>query len=301
MKKISLSILFILMAATGHGQEYWGISFDNTQFLDRIEIDTVSNPNCLWQIGTPLKPILNAAYSIPRALVTDTLNPVPANDTSVFYLKHARDNITMPFHVFALHFLFQMDGDSTDFGTIEVSPDTGHTWINVLTQDSTYQMNWLTAKPSLRGSTNGWQNFDLDMMTWASALNWGGPILPIYMTADTILFRFTYITDSDSTPHDGWMIDEFYLEDWAEGIHENQRDNLISISPNPTSTQLRVHVLQPSENSRIQIMNHTGQVVYERSNSIDESIDVRQFPNGIYIVKYSDAKYFSVKRLIVQH
>lgn len=64
-----------------------------------------------------------------------------------------------------------MDGDSTDFGTIEISPDTGHTWLNVLTQDTTFLMTWQTPKPTLTGSTTGWQSFNLGIENWASG--WG--------------------------------------------------------------------------------------------------------------------------------
>lgn len=296
MKKLLLSISLTFVAATSFGQFGWGIDFDTPWYLDRIVRDTISNPNCIWQVGHPSKTVFTSAHSVPNVIVTDTLNPVPANDTSIFYLKHVRDQF-QPFHIFVLHFWYQMDGDSTDFGTIEISPDTGHTWINVLTQDTTFQMNWQTPKPTLTGSTSGWTSFNLGMENWASG--WG--TFPIAMTADTILFRFTYITDSSSTPHDGWMIDDFNLEDWAEGIVEIQNDNLISISPNPTSDELRVHRTKASDNSKIQILNYTGQVLYDNSNFIGENIDTRQLSNGVYLLKYSDTKFFSIKRFVVQH
>lgn len=279
---------------------WWGIDFDYPMNLDRIVRDTVSNPNCIWQVGQPNKTVFTAAHSVPNAILTDTLNPIPANDTSIFYLKHVRTPL-IPYHYFALHFWYQMEGDSTDFGTIEISPDTGHSWINLLNQDTTYQMIWFTPKPTLAGSTNGWQSFDLDMQVWASYPGFGGGPFPILITADTILFRFTYITDSSSAPHDGWMIDDFYLEDWIEGIHEIHNDNLISIFPNPTSDELRIHRIKVNDAEKVQVLNYTGQVLYNNSNFIGETIDTRQMANGIYLLKYSDTKYFSIKRFVVKH
>jgi hypothetical protein len=300
MKKLLLSISLTLIAATSFGQFQWGIDFDTPWYLYRVYNDTVSNPNCIWQVGHPSKTVFTSAHSVPNVIVTDTLNPVPANDTSVFYLKHVRDQ-SQPFHIFVLHFWYQMDGDSTDFGKIEISPDAGTTWINLLTQDTTFQFNWGSPKPTLTGSTSGWTSFDLDMATWASYPVFGGGPFPILLTADTILFRFTYITDSSSAPHDGWMIDDFFIEDWFEGIEEIQNDNLISISPNPTADELRIHRTKVSDNSRIQIFNYTGQVLYEKTNFNGETIDTRQLSNGIYLLKYSDAKNFSITKFIVEH
>ncbi len=296
MKKLLLSISLILIAATSFGQWQWGIDFEAPFYLDRIVRDTITNPNCIWQIGQPSKTVFTSAHSAPNAIVTDILNPVPANDTSIFYLKHVRTP-SAPFHVFILRFWFRMDGDSADFGKIEISPDTGNTWINVLTQDTTFQMNWNSLKPTLTGSTAGWQSFDLDMTTWAS----GFGTFPIYMTADTILFRFTYISDSSSALHDGWMIDDFMLEDWFEGIEEFQNDSLISIYPNPTSDELKIHRTKGNDNGKVQIFNYTGQVLYNSPYFINESIDTKQLANGIYLLKYSDTKSFSIKRFVVQH
>jgi hypothetical protein len=299
MKIIVLSILLATVSVNSFAQWTWGINFDTPSYQDRIVRDTISNPNCIWQVGQPTKAVFTSAYSVPNAIVTDTSSPVPARDTSIFYLRHVRNQL-LPFHIFTLHFWYQMDGDPTDFGTIEISPDTGHTWINVLTEDTTYQMLWISAKPTLTGSTVGWQPFDLDMYLWAS--NWPcNTPFPVLMTADTILFRFTYVTDSGTVPHDGWIIDDFHLEDWFEGIHEVRNDKLITVSPNPTSDVLRIDRVKVDDRSQIQIVNYTGQIVYSNPNFVGDIIDIRHLPNGVYFLKYSDTKNFSVKRFVVQH
>lgn len=297
MKNILLSISLSLIAVTSYGQPSWGVSFDVPLFLDRVVRDTLTNPNCIWQVGQPNKAVFTSAHSVPNAIVTDTLNHVPANDTSVFYLKHERDNFSQPFHVFVLHFWYQMDGDSTDFGIIEISPDTGNTWINVLTQDTTYQMHWDSPKPTLTGSTTGWQSFDLNMEAWAS----GWETFPTAMTADTILFRFTYITDSSSVPHDGWIIDDIQLEDWYERISEIQNDNLISVFPNPVSHELFIQQKIKTDKQSIQVFDFTGRLVYEDLNFSGQNIDTRQLKSGVYLLKHSDTKNYSLKKIVVQH
>ena len=296
MKKILLSVSLILLAATSFAQWEWEISFDNKSYLNRIVRDTISNPNCIWQIGRPNKTIFKSAYSAPNSLVTDTLNPVPPNDTSIFYLIHQRTK-SIPFHYFHLRFQYMLDGDSTDFGKIEISPDTGRTWIDILKQDTTFQIRLTAPKPTLRGSTTGWEWVDVNFSEWAS----GYGNFPILMTADTILFRFTYITDSGTAPHDGWIIDNFVLIDYYEGVDEIQNDNLISLAPNPVFNELRVHRTRSTNNSQIQIYNYTGQRILENLNFVGETIDIRQLPNGIYTLRYSDSKNFAIKKFVVQH
>jgi hypothetical protein len=295
MTKILLTTILTFITATSFGQWQWGMDFENPYYLTKVSFDTASNPNCIWQVGHPTKTVFTAAHSIPNSLVTDTLNSVPANDTSTFYLLHERDNLA-PFHVFGLHFWFQLDGDSTDYGIIEVSPDNGLNWINLLTQDTTYQFNWQTTKPTLSGSTNGWQQFNLEMNQWASG--WGS--FPIAMTADTIRFKFTY-TDSSLTAKDGWIMDDFLIEDVWEGIEEVENYNLITIYPNPVKGQLSIKTDQISSSQSIQITNYQGQVLYDNKDFHDNLIDITHLTNGLYFLRYSDTKAFSIKKFIVNH
>jgi hypothetical protein len=296
MRQILFSILLVLITTTTFSQSQWGINFDNSYYLDRISFDTTYNPNCLWQVGHPAKTVFTSAYSEPNAIMTDTINSVPPNDTSTFYLIHERDNF-QPFHVFVLRFWYNMDGDSTDFGKIEISPNNGIDWVNVLTEDQVYEMYWESPKPTLKGTSDGWQNFSLDLTAWAS--NWG--TFPIAMTADTIRFRFTYITDSSSTAHDGWLIDDFQLEDWYEGIEDIQNDNLISIYPNPAKDYLYLKINQTNIFQSIQIINYQGQVLYDNESVTENYIDISHFKNGMYFLKYSVDSEYSIKRFVINH
>ncbi len=296
MKQALFSMLLVLITTTTFSQGFWGINFDNTYYSDRISFDTTSNPNCIWQIGHPAKTVFVSAYSEPNSIMTDTINPTPPNDTSTFYLLHKRNN-SNPFHIFVLNFWYQLDGDSTDFGLIEVSPDNGINWINILTQDTIYEFNWYYPKPILSGLTNGWQQFGVDMTKWASG--WG--TFPIEMTADTIRFRFTYITDTISTNHDGWILDDFQLDDWWEGIEEIKNENLISIYPNPSKDKVYIRTNQTAISQSIQILNYQGQVLYDKNNFTKNYIDISHLKNGIYFLKYSNNLEYSIKRFVVQN
>jgi len=84
-------------------------------------------------------------------------------------------------------------------------------------------------------------------------------------------------------------------------IQEIQNDNSISISPNPTDGNLSIHKTQNSSKQSVQIFNYTGKLIFEDSNFIGETIDTRQLNNGIYLLKYSDGKSYSIKKFVVQH
>lgn len=290
MKNSFIAVFCVLCTYVSNAQGSWVLDFDSNPAGARIEIDS----NGVWQVGQPSKTVFNSAFSSPRAIITDSLNPISTNDTSTFYVKHWRPALT-PMHVFALGFKFQLDGDSTDFGIIEMSVDTGKTWINLLTDDVAYGFVWQSPKPALKGSTSGWQTFELHLDHWVSFVD-PDPNLP-----DTTLFRFTYITDSVSTPRDGWIIDDIYMMDWFQGIEEFNNPDLISIFPNPAKDKLTIQKEISRGDANVQILNASGQVIYNSSPFTEESINTTELEEGFYLLKYSDSEEFAIKKFFVNH
>jgi hypothetical protein len=98
------------------------------------------------------------------------------------------------------------------------------------------------------------------------------------------------------------MIDNIYFGTLVcESVPEIQNDNLISVYPNPASNQLTVHCVKRSDKQIIQIFSYTGQLLYNNQNFTGETIDTKQLQNGIYLLKYSDTKNFSIKKFIINH
>jgi hypothetical protein len=86
MKTGSILIL-LLLCQSSFGQMIWEINFEDWYYgEDRIYIDTISNQDNIWQVGQPNKIIFNTAYSEPNAIITDTSNHYPTNDTSSLLL-----------------------------------------------------------------------------------------------------------------------------------------------------------------------------------------------------------------------
>ena len=283
------------VASFSQSSSFYTLDFEDTAALHHLRIDSVSNLNDIWQVGAPQKTIFTNAYSNPNVIVTDTIIPYPINDTSSFTIVNvAGDGFTYP-HTASLIGEYSVNSDTlTDFGTIEFSPDNGTSWYDIIndtfiTNHINLQQHWI----SLTGNSNGWQQFYVNLAPL-------GPLFNIQL-GDTVLWRFTFISDSIQTNKDGLMFDNLYFEDYVEGIPEIQNDNLISISPNPTSNELRIYKSNVSDSQKVQVLNYRGQVLYDNSNFIGDMIDIRQLPNGIYLLKYAATKYFSVKKFVVQH
>jgi len=97
------------------------------------------------------------------------------------------------------------------------------------------------------------------------------------------------------------MFDDFHFEDYAEGIEEIQNDNLISVYPNPVNDQLSIKINKISSSQTIQITNYQGQVVYDNKYFQDSYIDTKHLNSGLYFLRYSDTKSFTVKKFVVNH
>lgn len=302
MKKILLIIISISIFQTGYGQ--FGdnlIDFEDTISFDMLNIDFVANPSNIWQIGRPQKAIFNSAYSFPNAIVTDTLSFYPVNDTSSFIIQHYADNgFTFP-HTAGISFLYKMNSDSiVDYGIIEFSPNNGTTWIN-LCEDTVDIPGYLDNNfpiGRLSGNTNGWSGFDL-------SLNFMGSYFGIE-NGDTILYRFTYISDNIQNNKEGWMIDNIRLYDWAESIGENNiSTDRIKIYPNPTSDILTIEN-NDKQHSQIEIFiyDESGQIALMEKFKINDKVHVNLsgLKSGIYIYEiiYVDNLNTNKGKLIIK-
>lgn len=299
MKNILILYFLSLISIAAFGQledDFYILNFDDSLNFQHLTIDTSSNPNNIWQVGLPQKTIFSSAFSPLNVIATDTLNAYPSNDTSSFILTNIASGLGFIWpHTVILSGQYFVNSDTlTDYGIIEMSPDNGNTWIDLINDTiNAYAIQWNVTKPTLTGNSNGWVNF------YANIANLG-PIFNIQI-GDTILYRFTFISDSIQTFKDGLMFDDFHFEDFAEGIEEIQNDNLISVYPNPVNDQLSIKINQISSSQTIQITNYQGQVVYDNKYFQDSYIDTKHLNSGLYFLRYSDTKSFTVKKFVVNH
>ncbi len=285
MKKI-LTYLLLFMGlqsamAQGFPHDYI-IDFESG--IGYISIDTASNPNNVWQIGQPLKTLFDTAYSGTNAIVTDTLNPYPINDTSSFTLTHVRSYKPLwGGNTFYLNFWYKIDTDSAgDYGMVEMSNDGGMTWIDILTQATNFGAQWIGPLPSLSGQQAGWQYFSLE----AGTLSYMGAI------NDTVLYRFTFISDSIQNNYEGWMIDEISIWDDWEGLSQYPND-YVSLYPNPSTglVHLESNFLDLVD-CHMHVYNATGELLLDKPYDGALNLDL---PNGTYYLRVFNGTGYVLK------
>jgi Secretion system C-terminal sorting domain len=252
-----------------------------------IDIDTASQN--VWQIGTPQKSIFNSAATQPNAIVTDTVNFYPANNTSRFIAK-----VYMQFGnwgIFALQWKQKLDLDTAfDGGIIEYSTDTGNSWVNVFNTPFVYNFYGFqpTNQDTLAGGEIAFSGTDT---TWRDIwlcfdLSW----LQQFQFNDTILFRFTLLSDSVNNNKEGWMIDNMLAHiTWIHTVNEVEQENYLNVFPNPANNIVHLqarkimdyHIIETME-----LVDPLGRII-DRWVNIPTKFwfDTSKYNEGMYFLK----------------
>ena len=236
MKTLLLFLFSLFLFTDYQAQDGCGSDFEGTggwtgQICD-LQIDNSSNPANVWQIGEPQKATFTSASSVPNAIVTDLIDPYPVKSNSSFLITHQAGMGFWMGHTFTLSFDYAVDTDSlNDYGIIEFSPDNGSSWCNLMDNTTNcFWWNWSNNNPNfLTGSSNGWSTAQAFIIFDAFNINQG----------DTVLFKFTFISDNTFDNKDGLMFDNIIIEDFHEGIDEYQLMDS-KVYPNPASTSILI-------------------------------------------------------------
>jgi len=226
------------------------ISFENnnTRFITIVPI-----AQNIWQIGTPSKNFFNQAYSIPRAIITDSIASYPINNLSSFDLSTGEFNITGYLYNIFIDFRHKFDTDTLrDGGSVSISWDKGQSWMNIITDSLSQQLydespahysyspyanlkiytqndTLFNGDYGFSGKSNGWVHTCLAWFDIAYKQPYNPP-------ADTMMLRFTFVSDSIDQGKEGWMIDQIklYSLDLGSGYKDlSSQTRRFVISPNP--------------------------------------------------------------------
>lgn len=300
--KLLLSLLCSLFLLSNQTTaQILNINFESQNWQNYISIDTVNNPNNSWEVGSINKTTISSAHSLPNAIVTDTLLTYPINDSSVFAINHLNGFGILANHTFLLGGYYNVDTDSlNDYGKIELSLDNGANWYNIkdsLIQDS---ILWGSRKPVLSGNSGGWQYFSANLASL-------GYLNPSISFGDTVLFRFTFISDSIVDSLDGIAFDGIMLYDYAEGLNDAKRSDFSSnCYPNPANNKISIETNEGLSN-RVELLmtDNQGKLIRrERMNAEDlKKIDVSNLSTGNYHYQLVDLdkRQRSYGQFVVQH
>lgn len=284
MKYTSL-ILFLFISLSAFTQKQ-----SNTfEYNEQLDINIGPNSaDSIWQIGIPQKTYLDSAFSLPYALMTDTINNYGTNLSSSFIIVLNQYTV-YGFPFLQVEWMQKTDlEEGVDGGVIETSYDNGLTWSNVFDDpnfrpDIVGNYQWDTLHNNQAGitGTNDWQ--------WM-AICWGSNTGTLPNGFSEIYIRYTIVSDSIDTEQEGWMIDNFFV---FGGIIGNTADinssKPIAIHPNPTQSLLNINLDEVrSNNANLEVYNNAGKIMMTQNLQINgranHTIDVQQFPTGLYFI-----------------
>lgn len=296
MKK-KLLFLFIAILCVHSARSQWILNqyFDGADTLAnysfRIHIDTTGGN--VWQIGRPQKTIFDSAATNPNALITDTINAYPANDTSSFTFGIKDWN---SWGILAIRWKQKLDFDKKhDGGIIEYSLDTGTTWHNVFNNPFLYSFYGFslankdtleTGEYALSGTDPAWKDIWL-------CFNQSS----IHAATDSFLVRFTLKSDTGESMKEGWMIDNMKIHKTITHTVAKDPFNNTEIRVFPNLTTGIVNIEAPKAQKfhiaeRIAVMNTNGQLMKEYKNVPTKYyVDIGDLPNGLYYFKVKTNLY----------
>lgn len=291
--KTLATLLFIITCLSGYAQQY-SHYFDKDTIPGREGIHFILDTTAanVWQIGKPSKTIFDSAATLPNALMTDTLNTYPGNSNSSFILTYHTADFTGG--ITALQWVQKLDLEyKKDGGIIELSLDTGQSWKNVFTDPNIYNFygfdtNNVDTLPNgqvgFTGTDSTWKNVWLCFDSY-----W------LNQATDSMLVRYTLVSDGNDTKQEGWMIDNYLAHiTWIHTITEEEQKAYLKVFPNPTNGRVYIkakrmegeHIIE-----EMQLINQQGAIVQEFGMSPTKFfIDIGHHPAGMYKLRVKTNK-----------
>lgn len=298
---ITTVLLFLLLPSLSFSQEQFNQYFDGADTIQSsIKIHFNGDSTNIWQIGKPQKKLFNAASTIPNALLTDTINNYPSNDSSSFeytVTPWTNDGIL------AIQWMQKLDMDAgNDFGLIEFSVDSGDTWKNVFDNPHIYNFygfdsanvdTFQNNNLAFTGTDTAWKNIWLCYeLTWLSDY-------------DSVMVRHTFVSDSVDNEHEGWMIDNLKAHvTILHTVNETEKKEYMTVGPNPTRGRIDIvtkkideyHIIEEME-----LVNVKGQVVQQWSRKPTKFyVDISDHPNGVYFLNVKTNKKAESFKVILE-
>jgi hypothetical protein len=329
MKTFTIFVALICSALATTAQLPFNISFGDTlgpwtvisfeEPSNYIHINSTAQN--IWQTGTPEKLLFSQAFSVPFAMVTDTLNFYPTNNYSSFDLFIGGFNTNGSyFHDLFIDFRHKFDTDTLHDGMyITVSWDYGQSWMNIL--DDTVSTNFFFATPArnwgMLGNTslyttsdtlfNGEHGFSGRSDGWVhSCMAWYD--LPVKQRGiflpDTMIIRFNFISDNSDHQREGSMIDDvrIFSVDLGSGIKEEMAGSLkVLLIPNPVKSTTTVMLNNTYDQVAYQLTDAAGRTLSLGQQGRCSKFELRRenLSPGIYLLKVSCGTRMSQVRRIV--
>jgi hypothetical protein len=293
--KLKLVAIALLLPLLSYSQYFYqGFDgFDSSAFALFTTIDTSYTAN-IWQVGPPQKVIFDNSWTAPNVLVTDTINTYPTNNRSQFQFTVPPD--LFGWSVLAIQWNQKLDMESgKDGGIIEYSIDSGATWTNVFNDPYTYNFYGFDTLNQDTLTTGEYAFSGVDS-TWKSIwLCFDNNFL--FLLTGELTVRFTFHSDSVDTQQEGWMIDQFYVQQTiVHTVKKTETDAQPYLKVYPTATTGRVYIEAEKLQEfhiieSIELISTDGKIVKTWGTSPTKFyIDIDEQTNGMYYLKVKTNK-----------
>lgn len=292
MKKIALIFFNLLLIIVAYAQEeYLYLDFETSKWKNYIYFDTTSQN--LWMVGKPSKKLFNTGYRSEHSIITDSAKAYPANNNSVFFLK---SKLVIKPHYLTLRFKFKINSDTLkDFFKLHVSFDKGVKWTPLLEDSIPKEIRFQfdndfggTHKPqTISGNLSDWFEIYYDLADYYRNLK---------IETDTIIFKFSFLSDSINSFKEGLIIDNIILSQYWESVMDAKKSQ-IQTYPNPCSNRLFINeAIYDDVNFDINIFNSKGIIIRNSEKiNISNGINIQNLPAGFYhlIISNKNTRYFT--------
>ena len=304
MKKTKLLFLLLLLSALVHGQreEYtWDyITFEEPYRF--LSIDTTEGN--LWEVGEGNNGWLYS-FAGRNAIYTSGEPSYPVNNRSSFKLILNDENIDhWPYSVY-LEFQHRIDTEEgKDGGFIEVSHDGGESWINVIEDRSScinpgewHSHDIYSSEDTLYDGTPGFsgrRGYESVNFGWEECLVKGEELQD-----DSLLVRFTFISDDNHSGDQGWVIDHIRLYSVRlMGAVEENPGYAPKIYPNPAKGYVTIELQFGEQDFSLKVFDLKGRSMPVELK--DDRLDLNEYTPGVYLLKIVSGQQTSISKLIVE-
>lgn len=284
MKKTIL--LLALSACLNLHSQHYNQAFDGNS-VNPITVVLDTSPSNVWQIGKPQKTLFKSAKSVPRVIVTDTLNSYPVNNVSRFTFAVQSPPSSPAIGPFALRWVQKLDLDTMLDGAIVEFSSNGVNWQNAHNNPNVYQFYGF--KPSSKDTMpSGEFSFSGRDTTWRDI--WLCIGKPFFSQNDSLFFRFTLKSDGIQNNREGWMIDNFMTNFTIfHPVKEISQIDPVVVYPNITTGIVNIEMKKINDSDEIddiELIDESGRVV-ERfgKNYTKVVLDISNHKPGLYYLR----------------
>jgi hypothetical protein len=250
-----------------------------------LSVSISTSTNNIWQKGRPQKTLFSSASTTPNVIVTDTINYYPKNNISSFIVVGKQMFVA---GIPKLQWKQKLNMDAKkDGGIVEFSTNSGITWQNAHNNPNVYQFYGFqpankdtinTNEYCFSGTDNVWRDIWLCLPYSIASLN------------DTILYRFTFKSDTINTNKEGWMIDNFFFQNTiVHPVKEISNIDDLVVYPNVTNGIINVEMKKTSQTDmidNIELVNEEGKIIERYGQNYTKVVlDISNHKTGLYYLK----------------